>query len=75
MKITFKMNIRVVFMPSKSVSAANRGIVFVRSFYFIKFLSKWMAPFATNIFIFSITIKAMRTRNNKIFKDNFYIYA
>ena len=54
LRMTFKRNIRVVFVPSKSVSATNRTfwIAFVRSFYFIKFLSKRMATFATNIFIY-----------------------
>ena len=47
-RITFQINRRVVFVPSKSISATNRafGTVFVKSFYFIRLQSKLMVTFA-----------------------------
>ena len=84
-RMTLKRNIRVLLVPSKSISATNRtfGIAFVRSFYLIRVLSKAIATFAINIFlipimIFPITIKGMRkairTGNSKIFKNIMIIF-
>ncbi|HIT86878.1 MAG TPA: hypothetical protein IAB62_03740 [Candidatus Coprocola pullicola] len=84
-KMTLKMNRRVVFVPSKSISVASGafGTDFVRSFYFNKLSNKRIVTFATNIFLTSVFIfsiipkrirKVMTTGNSKIFKSSDYIY-
>ena len=85
-KMTLKMNRRVVFVPSKSISVASGafGTDFVRSFYFNKLSNKRIVTFATNIFLTSVFIfcmvskrmrKAIKRKNSKMFKNNGYIYA